>query len=146
MYKLSVQQVGHRFAKARLEPGRPGTDFWSQKYRNYRRSVADIPCPSAVSLQYICSASAVSTSCALDRPAVHKGYPLKCSEVCFEVQRSTYFAALGLHCRRTWDIHVGDTGENSTSSKNIGGIGRFYRNYKKYRKSCQAWPGETKNR
>ncbi len=30
-------------------------------------------------------------------------YPLKCSEVCFEVQRSTqYFAALGLHCRRTW--------------------------------------------
>ncbi len=31
------------------------------------------PCPSAVSLQYICSVSAVSTSCALDRPAVHKG-------------------------------------------------------------------------
>ena len=29
-------------------------------------------------------------------------YPLKCSEVCFEVQRSAYFAALGLHCRRTW--------------------------------------------
>ncbi len=53
------------------------------------------PCPSAVSLQYICSVSAVSTSCALDRPAVHKGYyvqkdlkvkhevkyVLKCSEV-----------------------------------------------------------------
>ncbi len=43
------------------------------------------PYPSAVSLQYICSVSAVSTSCALDRPAVHKGsavkYVLKCSEV-----------------------------------------------------------------
>ena len=37
----------------------------------------DIPCPSAVSLQYICSVSAVSTACALDRPAVHKGYYLK---------------------------------------------------------------------
>ncbi len=34
------------------------------------------PCPSAVSLQYIWSVSAVSTSCALDRPAVHKGYHL----------------------------------------------------------------------
>ncbi len=66
------------------------------------------PCLSAVSLQYICSASAVSISCALDRPAVHKGYhlksmyfvlkyPLKCSELCFEVQRSAYFAVLGLH-------------------------------------------------
>ncbi len=31
-------------------------------------------------------------------------YPLKCSEVCFEVQRSAYFAALGLHCRRTWVV------------------------------------------
>ncbi len=73
------------------------------------------PCPSAVSMQYICSVSAVSTACALDRPAVHEGYhlkstmyfvlkyPLKCSEVCFEVQRSAYFAALGLHCRRTRD-------------------------------------------
>ncbi len=30
-------------------------------------------------------------------------YPLKCSEVCFEVQRSAYFAALGLHCRWTWE-------------------------------------------
>ncbi len=29
-------------------------------------------------------------------------YPLKCSEICFEVQRSSYFAVLGLHCRRTW--------------------------------------------
>ena len=29
-------------------------------------------------------------------------YPLKCSEVCFEVQRSAYFAILGLHCKRTW--------------------------------------------
>ncbi len=33
-------------------------------------------------------------------------YPLKCSEVCFEVQRSAYFAALGLHCRRTWDYSL----------------------------------------
>ncbi len=95
-----------------------------------------LPCLSAVSLQYICSVSAVSTSCALGRPAVHKGYhlksmlghvrkintssevqyfkrstmyfvlkyPLKCSEVCFEVQRSAYFSVLGLHCRRTWAI------------------------------------------
>ncbi len=31
-------------------------------------------------------------------------YPLKCSEVCFEVQRSAYFAALGLHCRWTWAL------------------------------------------
>ncbi len=29
-------------------------------------------------------------------------YPLKCSEVCFEVQRSAYFAVLRLHCRQTW--------------------------------------------
>ncbi len=83
-------------------------------------------------MQYICIVSAVSsTSCPLDRPAVHKGYhlksmnsacpvhntsgkvqyfkrstmyfmlkyTLKCSEVCFEVQRSAYFAVLGLHCR-----------------------------------------------
>ncbi len=33
-------------------------------------------------------------------------YPLKCSEVCFEVQRSAYFAALGLHCRRTWETGI----------------------------------------
>ncbi len=38
------------------------------------------PCPSAVSLQYICSVSAVSNSCALDRPAVHKEYHLKMSK------------------------------------------------------------------
>ncbi len=63
--------------------------------------MGDCPCPSAVSLQYICSASAVSTSCAMDRPAVHKGkfknlegpvkYPLKCSEVCFEVRTSLHW-------------------------------------------------------
>ncbi len=32
-------------------------------------------------------------------------YPLKYSEVCFEVQRSAYFAVLGLHCRRTWEMY-----------------------------------------
>ncbi len=49
-------------------------------YWTYTYSV-HCPCPSTVSLQYICSVSAVSTSCALDRPAVHKGYHLK-SEQC----------------------------------------------------------------
>ncbi len=39
----------------------------------YTKSAHAYPCLSAVSLQYICSVSAVSTSCALDRPAVHKG-------------------------------------------------------------------------
>ncbi len=83
----------------------------------------------AVSLQYICSVPAVQyftctrqTCSAWGIPFKQYAgvcqenlkstmdfalkYPLKCSEVVFEVQRSAYFAVLGLHCRRTWDSRV----------------------------------------
>ncbi len=82
--------------------------YW---FMNFSYWYSYYPCPSAVSLQYICSASAVSTSCALDRPAVHKGYHLKSmlghvrkiklqekyyvlrAEVSFEVQWSRFWSA-----------------------------------------------------
>ncbi len=56
-----------------------------------------------VRLQYHCSIFAAYLQSVLHVHWTDLQYPLKCSEVCFEVQRSAYFAALGLHCRRTWD-------------------------------------------
>ncbi len=105
------------------------------------------PCLSAVSLQYICSVSAVSTACALDRPAVHKGYhlryhfvlkyPLKCSEVCFEVQRSAYFAALGLHCRRTWVSSIWEFSAMPAIPENISAIPADCRKVGNFGKSAE---------
>ncbi len=61
-----------------------------------------------VRLQYHCSIFAAYLQSVLhvhwtDLQCIREKYLLKCSEVCFEVQRSAYFAALGLHCRRTWE-------------------------------------------
>ncbi len=53
-----------------------GIKCFSYTVRKFSSAI-EYPCPSAVSLQYICSVSAVSTSCALYRPVVHKGYHLK---------------------------------------------------------------------
>ena len=51
----------------------------------------------------VCSITAVYLQqwCAIPTEVNSNSIP-KCSEVCFEVQGSAYFAALGLHCRRTW--------------------------------------------
>ncbi len=40
-------------------------------------------------------------------------YPLKCIEVCFEVQWSAYLAVLGLHCWRTWVHPIRRNSRNS---------------------------------
>ncbi len=54
----------------------------------------------AVYLQGICSSAVLHMH--WDTMYFALKYPLKCSEVCFEVQQSAYFTVLGLHCTSVW--------------------------------------------